>query len=537
MRYSVAYPWHSHEAVFYIGVALTLFSLALLLLRKLSSERVVAALSLITGLAFVVSVLHMSQISNPKQTDIINEAAIADFEIIRSMTDDGNLIQTVALPQEWKWFRMIAYYLSGRIVITGHETAPAARPLDFVVSSLPLDGLASLTPQNQTAFLYEWNDYHRHIDEIIEQTDEPLTRHGFDVHLVGNALIYAKDACRADDVTEKFFLTLYPVHESDLPDVSRPYGSDNLAFHFEERAIRRGERCIAIAPLPEYDVAHIYTGQYIQRTDGSTAHSWAGWLIDGKMRHIDEIIEQAGEPLIRSKFDVYQDGSTLLYLKDACGEDEVSEKFFLALYPAYESDLPADRRQRGYDAVDFRFQDRGVRLGKRCIAIAPLPEYAIDHIHTGQYIDRADGSFEHTWEWIGKIHRELSPAAWADLDEIIAQSDKPLIRSHFDVYLSGNNLIYVKDSCSADDTEPWFFLAVYPADETVLSDDRRQHGFDNFDFPFHDQAVRRNDQCVAITALPDYDIDRIYTGQYIQRTDGSFEHLWEGDVRLTEIAR
>ena len=400
-RYSVAYPWHSHEAVFYIGVALTLFSLILLFLRK-AGGRLVAALSIMALLVLIVSVLRMSQPNNPKQTDILHKAAIADFQLIRSMTDDGNLIQIGTIPHEWEWFRSIDYYLSGRIVISGHEITPSASPLDYVVSSLPLDELASLTPQNQMAFLYEWNDYHRHIDEIIEQTDEPLTHHGFDVHLVGNALIYAKDACREDDVTEKFFLTLYPAYGSDLPDVSRPYGFNNLAFHFEERSIRRGERCIAIAPLPEYDIAHIYTGQYIQRPDGSTAHSWAVWLIDGKMRHIDEIIKQAGEPLIRSKFDVYFDGSILIYLKDACSEDDVSEKFFLALYPTDESDLPVDRRQRGYDNTDFRFQDHGARLGKRCIAIAPRPEYAIDHIHTGQYIDRADGSFEHMWE--GNIH-------------------------------------------------------------------------------------------------------------------------------------
>ena len=402
MRYSVGFPWHSHEAVFYIGVALTLFSLVLLFLRRLSDERLIAALSVIAALVFVVSALRMTQINDPEKTEVFHKAAIADFEAIRSITDDDNLIQTATMPHGLQWFRIIDYYLSGRFVIAGHETASSARPFDFVVSGLRLDGLASLTPQNQMAFLYEWDDYHRHIDEIIEaQTDEPLTRHGFDVYRVGNALMYAKDACREDDVAEKFFVALYPVHESDLSDARKPHGfHNNLDFHFHDifhsRFVRSGERCVALAPLPDYDIAHIYTGQRIQRA-GSTAHSWASGLIDGKMRSIDEIIEQAGEPLIRSNFDVHFDGSALIYLKDACSEDDISEKFFLGIYPVDEIDLPANRKQHGFDNLDFRFEDQVIQSGARCIAIKPLPEYDIARIHTGQYIKLPDGSFEHPW--------------------------------------------------------------------------------------------------------------------------------------------
>ena len=397
MRHNVAFPWHIHEAVFYIGVALTLFSLVLIFLRRLSGERIIAALSIMALLVFVGSALRMSQPNNPKQTNILYKTAAADFEIIRSMTNDGNLTQTTGLPQYPQWIRIIHYYLSGRIVIPAHKTAPSAAYPDFVVSGVRLDGLAALTPQNQMAFLYEWDDYHRHINEIIEQTDEPLTRHGFDVHLVGNALIYAKDACREDDVDEIFFLMLHPAHESDLPDPGKPHGFDKIYFRFEDQAVRRDERCIAIAPLPDYDIARIYTGQRIQRAD-SSARPWAVQLIDGKLRRINETIKQAGAPLIRSRFDVYLNDSSLMYVKDACREDDISEPFFLALYPVNQNALPDERARQGFENLDFSFAGQSVQIGERCIAIVPLPDYDIARIQTGQYTRRADGSLEHLWE-------------------------------------------------------------------------------------------------------------------------------------------
>ena len=398
MRHSAADPRHSFEAVFYIGVALTLFSLALLFLRRLSGERIIAALSIMALLAFVVSALRMSQLNNPKQTDIFHKAAIADFQTIRSMTDVGSLIQAAAISEFYEWTLTINYYLTGRIGISVNQTALSARPPDFVITRVRLDGLASLTPQNQMIFLYQWDDYRAHIDEIIDvQTDKPLTRHRFDVYLNRNTLLYAKDACRGDDITEKFFLRVYPAYESDLPAESRRRGFDNLDFRFEDQGVRHGERCIAITPLPRYDIERIYTGQYIQRPN-STARQWAVQLIDGKLRRIDEIIEQAGEPIIRSDFEVHLSDDALIYAKDDCSVADTEAAFFLALYPVDEIDLPAESRRRGFDNLDFRFKDAVVRSGERCIAITPRPKYDIERIYTGQYTQRADGSFEHLWE-------------------------------------------------------------------------------------------------------------------------------------------
>ena len=274
MRHNVAFPWHQFEAVFYIGVTLTLFSLILLYLLKLSSERVVAALSVAALLVFVVSALRMSHLNNAIPIGELRDAAIDDFEIIRNMTDDGNVIQTIAMPKFYGRITVFAYYLSGRIGASADETVPSARTPDFVITGMRADGLASLTPHNRMIFLYEWDDYQRHIDQIIARAGAPLIRPGFGVYLDDNTLIYAKDDCRDNDLGEKFFLALYPDDPNDLPIERMQHGFDNLDFNFEQHAILRGERCIAIRPLPDYDIARIYTGQFIQLPDGSFEHLW-----------------------------------------------------------------------------------------------------------------------------------------------------------------------------------------------------------------------------------------------------------------------
>ena len=273
MRYSAAYPWHSHESIFHIGVALTLLSLLLLYLRTLSGERFVAALSVAALLVFVASALRMSHLNNANHPVQLHQALTADFEPIRNMTDGKVTQVNFRIMDHGR--RVVAYYLSGRTIMSGSEIVPSKRTPDLVVTSVRAEGLASLTPQNRLVFLYEWNDYHSHLDGVIEER-EPLIRSDFDVHLIGNMLVYVKGDCSSeDDLSEKFFLALYPVDQSDLYRWSK-HGFNNLDFHFEERAIRRDERCIAITPLPNYDIARIYTGQFIQLPDGSYEHLWEG---------------------------------------------------------------------------------------------------------------------------------------------------------------------------------------------------------------------------------------------------------------------
>ncbi len=109
----------------------------------------------------------------------------------------------------------------------------------------------------------------------------------------------------------------------------------------------------------------------------------------------------------------------------------------------------------------------------------------------------------------------------------------PSIRADFDVYLSDNTLIYVKEPCARADAAEKFFLHLLPVDVNDLPGYRRRHGFDNRDFNFYWFGGILDGRCMAEVALPEYDIARISTGQYVP-VEGGYHHLWEGDIRLNE---
>ncbi len=119
------------------------------------------------------------------------------------------------------------------------------------------------------------------------------------------------------------------------------------------------------------------------------------------------------------------------------------------------------------------------------------------------------------------------------LRTVVGDSQPAIVRSDFDVYLIENRLIYAKEQCFEADTAATFFLHIDPIDVEDLPDDRKQYGFDNLDFGFGRHGEIVDGDCVATVPLPDYDIGAIRTGQYV-RVDGGYQHLWEGEIRLTE---
>ena len=106
------------------------------------------------------------------------------------------------------------------------------------------------------------------------------------------------------------------------------------------------------------------------------------------------------EPIIRSNFDVYliNDRDRLIYAKSQCGGADVEAMFFANIYPVDADDLSDERKQYGYDIIDFNFNDYGAIADDRnCWAALNLPGYPIAEIHAGQYATTADG-FAHIWE-------------------------------------------------------------------------------------------------------------------------------------------
>lgn len=90
----------------------------------------------------------------------------------------------------------------------------------------------------------------------------PAARSRFDVHVAGDALIFAKTPCGAGDTTAKFFVHAFPVRSQSLPAHRRAAGFVNLDFHFGERGAFADGGCATAAPLPPYPLRRLRVGQW-----------------------------------------------------------------------------------------------------------------------------------------------------------------------------------------------------------------------------------------------------------------------------------
>ena len=104
------------------------------------------------------------------------------------------------------------------------------------------------------------------------------------------------------------------------------------------------------------------------------------------------------EPLIRSTFDIYLRGNTLVYFKEPCGAEYMQATFFLHYQPVDGDDLPADRQQYGFDGVHFNIFNIQGMLVEQCVAWQELPDYAMTLFRTGQFLRNEDGSYANLWE-------------------------------------------------------------------------------------------------------------------------------------------
>ena len=94
----------------------------------------------------------------------------------------------------------------------------------------------------------------------------------------------------------------------------------------------------------------------------------------------------SGEPVARSVFDIYAGENTVSYLKSPCDAADVQAWFFLHVVPENVEDLPAHRRQYGFDNLDFHYGgSAALAFGGKCVAKRALPDYPVARISTGQF--------------------------------------------------------------------------------------------------------------------------------------------------------
>ena len=391
MRHNTAL--NEFERIYYIGLPLVFFTIVLLLARRLAGrDGVIAAVAVAAATLFAVSGFQLSGINEYyAKKERVEREVEQDLLAMREATAGG----TVVVPDEGGIRELlppyaVSYYLNSAFVDFGY---PSATGHEFIVALRRGAGDALLTPQNRQLFLYDMaglTAWHRSTYGSVVAA-EPLAREDFDVYLIDGTAYFLKEPCDRSDLDARFFLHVFPEALDDLLDSRRrEHKFDNLDFAVGNRGLLFDGRCLASVDLPQYDIAGIRTGRVLVNGAGvwSIAH-----VIQGPKLISEYPFIASNEPVARSEFDVYIDGGTVYYLKEPCGSADTDVGFFLHVFPEALDDLPDERKQHGFDNLDFGFDVRGVIFDGKCLAGVGLPQYGIARIVTGQF-DGADRVWE-----------------------------------------------------------------------------------------------------------------------------------------------
>ena len=165
MRHNTAF--HDYECLFYIGIPLVVFTAGTSFMSRLSSRAGLAGLSGAAVLVFVLSSAEMGRVGHDAEAADVQEALIADFEVIRGMTEGETVYVTTSYsPEDVIRFagarHALDYYLAGSVIYYKYNERRRrrlpCRP-GFVVTHGRVEGATPLTPENRLTFLYDRADY------------------------------------------------------------------------------------------------------------------------------------------------------------------------------------------------------------------------------------------------------------------------------------------------------------------------------------------------------------------------------------------
>ncbi len=277
IRHNTGDPSHAHEALYYVGVPLVLYSLLLLWVHKRWGHRPVAGLAVAALLAFVVSTFQMERrFRLDARAAEIQQTGAAEFGTIRETTR-GKVVLFPGSVEPGEWSMQVAqthylwdpgrrYYLAGSVWTRSRDVEVAARAADFIVSPDRVESDALLTPGNQLVFLYDSAG----IDDLLEfyraayqrvVSGEPAARSYFDVYLRDDALVHVREPCVEEDMRGGIFVNMIPEDRKDLPGGHGSFIRGPMLFE---------GKCIVAFPLPDYPISGIRTGQAIR----------GGWVVD-----------------------------------------------------------------------------------------------------------------------------------------------------------------------------------------------------------------------------------------------------------------
>ena len=202
-------------------------------------------------------------------------------------------------------------------------------------------------------------------------------------------------------------------------------------------------------------------------------------------------------------------GAELAYLRDGCAPGDAAGRFFLHVLPQDEHAAPASRTlPDGYVQERVVFRDHGLRFDDKCLLRWPAPSYGVAAARTGQY-----GANRGPLLWRAAFYLDTEGLRQAHQQ---ARAATPAARGRFDVYVTAERLVYVRESCAQADVESRMFLHFLPANAADLPPEHRAHGFANADFQLAERGAALNGKCVATVPLPAYRVARVRTGQLDQ---------------------
>ena len=388
-RGNSSYSGHQYEAIYYIGIPLTLVTLAMLAFSRFGLMRLVPIVAAAAMLLFMLSSFQiMTKGPGAERTAARMETLYSDIMNVRQAVHGQNVLLA---PREGhallygSWNAMKFLLAGSRIDYFGEA---ATNPYDYVLMPHYRNEARSLlTPENELLFLYGDADLpsiHRSWRDSVEASGEPAAQSVYDLYLVDDALVYVKEPCTESDVASKFFLHVFPEWVGDLPADRRENGYENLDFNFLLRGVSLDGLCIARAPLPDRPSAAARTGQFDERGE-----LWnATILLNADAIRAAYEAASSREPNAQSTFDLYinEADRTLTYVKEPCAASDADAPFFLHIRPERTSDLPERRRAVGFDNLDFDFRLRGAVFDGKCAALVSLPEYPIADLRTGQWV-------------------------------------------------------------------------------------------------------------------------------------------------------
>ena len=162
MRHNTAF--HDYECLFYVGIPLVVFAAGTSFASRLF-RRAPACLAGAALLVFVLSAAGMSRVAYDAEAAGVQEALMADFEVIRRMTEGARVYVPVGRGSSsqirFAGVRYaVNYYLAGSVIrYTNAWTRTIPCRPGFVVTRERVENATLLTPENRLMFLYDRADY------------------------------------------------------------------------------------------------------------------------------------------------------------------------------------------------------------------------------------------------------------------------------------------------------------------------------------------------------------------------------------------